>query len=220
MENLVDRKAYDSDDSGYWQRLPWVMGIAFGVSMAVVLAIFLGVVFAIAQPGGDMTTGVLIGLSTGGVGGVLFGRSFPRTFRQRVSSMTDALYAGNKDLVDEPPVEKSLRYRLPCSWMKSPAFAVGGILYIGKDGMLFYPHRKNLKGDRAQFEIGPLSGIQLSLVPPPPMGLVRRTLVPNPESLLEVKVGSRSERFLIPQSARVIEIIRKRIDEQTVERHV
>ena len=210
MENLVQRGVYDSDESGYLERLPWVMGTFFGLSMTVLFFILFTTMFAAQR---DTSSVFLVCLVSGALGGVFFGLTFPRTFRRKMTAFTDAIYAGRSDLIDEPRADEGWRYRLPCSWMKTPRFAVGGVLYIGSGGVLFVPHRKNLKRDRVPIELGPPGDIQLSLLPPPPVGMVRRTLVPRPQKLLEIAAKSRRERFLIPQPESVIQIIQKRIIE-------
>jgi hypothetical protein len=105
MENMVDRKAYDSDDSGYWQRLPWVMGIPFGLFILVACVI----AFSMTLPLEEMTFGILMSLALGVGGGATFGWRLPRKFRPKVSSVMDALYAGNTDLIDEPAGRKNKR---------------------------------------------------------------------------------------------------------------
>jgi hypothetical protein len=70
-----------------------------------------------------------------------FGRSFPKRFRKKMSSFIDRLYVGDATIDTPPPTGKDLRYRLPCSWKRSENFSVGGVLYIGPEGLLFVPHK-------------------------------------------------------------------------------
>ena len=203
MENLVDRRIYDIDDTGYWRRLPLAVGLGFGIPMAVV--------FALAVPGGGLGARFAIGLISGGFCGILFAVMFPWLLRRNIAYVTNALFNGNPNFVVEPPGE--LRYRLPCSWMKSAVFAVGGILYLGRDGLLFVPHSKNLKRDLAPFEMGPLHHLNLSLVAQPPMSLLWRILIPHAPKLLEIRANGHSKRFLIPQPDSVIGIIQERIEQ-------
>jgi hypothetical protein len=204
VKDLVPREVYDSDDTGYWKRLPVAMGLSFGISMS--LAVILIV------PRGSWTFRVLLGLLGGVIAGVLFGVVSPRLFRRKMKAFTDKLFAADPQLVPVPPAAKGLSHRLICDWIQPSGFAIGGVLYLGRDGLLFVPHLKNLKRDQAILNMGSSDQIQLTLVQPS-INAVQRVLIPNPPQHLEVAGNGRRETFLIPQPERVIQLIRERLQE-------
>ncbi|HWZ56239.1 MAG TPA: hypothetical protein VNZ63_09225, partial [Verrucomicrobiae bacterium] len=127
LENLVPRAVYDFDESGYRQRLGLVSGLVFGLAIGISCLL-------ITPPTVGFGLRVLTSVCAAAFGGVAFGNIFLRRFRKRMSSIIDRLYAGDVETYTPPP-EKDLRYRLPCSWKRSEKFAVGGVLYIGTQGL-------------------------------------------------------------------------------------
>jgi hypothetical protein len=204
FKDLLPREVYDVDDTGYWKRMPVAMGLCFGVSMSLV--------FIALVPRGNAALRVLVGLAGGAIAGVLLSVAFPRLFRRKMRAFTDRLFAGDPELVPVPPAAKGLSHRLICDWMLPSGFAVGGVLYLGRDGLLFVPHLKNLKRDQAILNMGSSDQIQLTLVQPN-INVVQRMLIPNPPRYLEVTGNGRRECFLVPQPERVIELVRRCLQE-------
>jgi hypothetical protein len=205
MENLVPREIYDIDDSGYRQRLGLLTGIFFGLAMG------LACLFLTPSTIG-FSSRTLLCIGTGLFGGVFFGKTFPRGFRKRMSSIVDRLYAGDPTIDTPPPPGKDLRYRLPCSWKRSQSFTVGGVLYIGPQGLLFVPHKMNLPRDRTFFEMGPSRSLKLSLTPQKAARFFE-LFVPRPPSVLQVIWPDGSAQFVVPPSDRVFKLIEERIRE-------
>jgi len=205
MENLVPREVYDSDDTGYRQRIGLFTGLFFGLTMA--LACFF-LVPSIIGFGWRALLSILAGVFSG----VAFGTCFPRRFRKRMASVIDRLYAGDPEIDTPPPPERELRYRLPCSWKRSENFSVGGVLYIGPLGLFFVPHKMNLPRDRSAFEMGPNKNLKLSLTTPELTGL-SKLLVPRPTPRLQVVWPDGNAQFIIPAPNQVLKLISGRVRE-------
>jgi len=205
MDNLVPRNVYDVDESGYRGRLGWIVGTFFGFFMGIA-CLFL------TPPIIGYVLRVFLSICMGILSGVAFGWVFPRRFGKRMSSIIDRLYAEDTDITVLPPPEKELRYRLPCSWKRSENFAVGGILYIGRLGLLFAPHKMNLPSDRSVFEMGPNKSLEFSLAPQMLNGFFK-LLVPRPTPLLQVVWPGGSAQLIIPAPNHVFELIRDRVRE-------
>jgi hypothetical protein len=205
MENLIPREVYDLDESGYRQRLGLLTGIFFGFAM--------GTAFLFLTPSiiGFLWR-ALLSVCAGALCGIGFGRSFPKRFRKKMSSIIDRLYAGGTDIDIPPRPEKELRYRLPCSWKRSENFSVGGVLYIGPLGLLFVPHKMNLPRDRSVFEMGPNKSLKLSLATQALTGLFK-LLVPRPTPLLQIIWPEGSAQFIIPAPNQVFKLIDERVRE-------
>jgi hypothetical protein len=105
-----------------------------------------------------------------------------------------------------------LLYRLPCSWIRSNNFAVGGVLYFGSDGLLFVPHRLNLKRDQSIFEMGPNHQLHLTLMPTQ-LNRFMKMLVPRPVPRLQLTWPGGSAQFLIPAPDRTLKLIDNRLCE-------
>ena len=211
MENLVPRATYDSDETGYWRRLPLAAGIGFGLPMGI----FFSMMIAFMGWGKvGLEECLLVGMSTGALSGVFFGFFFPRSFRRKMSSITDANYSRGPepDVLLSP--EKKFLYRLPSNWMKTESFAVGGVLYIGKGGLFFLPHGKNLPRDRSSFEMGPADELRMLLTPTTLTGL-KRLLVPHPAPLLNIMWPGGEASFLIPSPQNTLGLIEKALRQQS-----
>lgn len=205
MENLVPREAYGRDDGGNYKRLGLMQGVFFGTTIGTACFFLIP---ATIEPGWRF----LLSISAGILCGVIFGKISPRRFRKRMSSMIDRLYSGDSEIASPLPPEKDLRYRLPCSWKRSENFAVGGILYIGPQVLLFAPHKKNLPRDRSSFEMGPSKTLKLSLTPQKPAGFFK-LFAPRPPLQLLVVWTDGNAKFLIPAPTLVLKLIEERIGE-------
>ena len=205
MENLVPREAYDIDEGGYRQRLRLVTSL-FSSLMIGIACLFL------MSPAIGFGWRALLGACAGVFCVIVFVKSFRLRFRRRMSSMIDRLYAGDTEIDTPPPPEKDLRYRLPCSWKRGEYVAVGGVLYLGPQGLLFVPHKMNLPRDRSCFEMGPSKSLKFSLTSPQSTRF-RRMLVSRPPTQLQVIWSDGSAQFLVPAPSRVLDLIEERVRE-------
>ena len=213
MENLLPRDAYDLDETGMWKRMPLFVGVfaflfgSLGFGIIFPLGFKLAFRLVLQQPVTlPWRVGLLSGLLFGVLFALIFGFMFPARARRRFSAATDAIYFDDPKFVVLPPADLGLTHRLPCSWMKSENFAVGGVLYLGSGGFLFIPHRKNLPIHRQPLEIKSLSDITFSLVTPRPNSLMK-LLVKSAPPRLQIESHDTSARFLVPEAKKTLEKI-------------
>jgi hypothetical protein len=90
--------------------------------------------------------------------------------------------------------------------MHTPAFAIGGILYIGEPGLVFVPHKANLPRHGGRVSLGPAATVTLRLVPRSP-GRVARLLVRALPPLIEAQSEAGGGRFLLPRPEETIRLI-------------
>lgn len=205
LDNLASREAYDLDETGYRKRVPWIMGLMAGLG-GVGFGLFfpwafIGVMSLLLQtPLSGFTA--LQSIATGAAFGVAFGLAMawlvPKNMLERMRSFNDSLYAGDSQLVPPPPSLNEFSARLPCSWMKTANFAVGGVLYLGQGCMTFVPHTKNLPPHREPFEFPQVDSATVSIVEPS-LNLFARLLIPRPPHHMEIKWTGGSARFIVPE---------------------
>lgn len=192
MRNIIPLTAYYGDETGTWKRLPFVCGLYFGFAMAIFAAIYpiddSGLFYSRA-------TRVVFAFFFGGIG---FGILFPFLARRKARTMQRDLYIGKPSIDEPPPPNKRLEYRFPCTLVREHlSSVVGGAMYLGRDGMIFVPHKRNRRPANA-LEMGPLSGLGIDAVAPPTLSLKERILIPHPKRLLEVRWSEGSARFSVP----------------------
>jgi hypothetical protein len=204
IENLLPREAYEIDETGYRKRLPWFLFISFAGLCGTMMTITLAIVFemGIAQA---ILTYLVVGVLGGG-----YASFFSWIARRSNKLFTDKLYRGDLKFDVPPPATKNLKYRLVCSWIKSNKLAIGGVLYIGKDLLLFVPHKHNPPKHSQPFEIAPLENLTLGLAKPR-RNLIDKILIPKPRSFIEIKWLEHSARFSVPQPLETLSEIESKI---------
>jgi len=169
MKHLISSDAYDLDETGYRLRMPLISGAASGLVMWL-----MSVAPFLASPPSlswlISSSALFFGL--GFIPGVAYGLVTVAT-RPKVAPSIEAIYTDTSGLAAPPPPERGFSYRVPCLWMKFTNFGVSGVLYIGKEGLLFMPHTHQHERnwwfdyDRPQLqkplEVGPLDRISLNL---------------------------------------------------------
>lgn len=167
MKHLVPSEAYDLDETGYRRRMPLIAGFAFSLVFWLMF-----VVPDLFSPIGPSWVFSSLVLFIGFIAGIAYG--FVRiASRPQIAPSIEAIYTDTSALAVPPP-EKEYSYRVPCLWMKFPGFEVSGVLYIGKEGLVFMPHSHQHKRngwfeyDQPQLqkplEIVPLDRISLNLI--------------------------------------------------------
>jgi hypothetical protein len=192
VKNLLPREAYGRDETGYWKRLPVLIGTAFGFTFAVLMYFGERTVPNIqrALTPGEM---VLVGV----IAGLLFGTVFPRRFRRRLRERTDRLYAADDSLIGPPPTADAIVSTLLCTWIKG-ALGVGGVLYIGATGLEFVPNRDELKSIEG-FRMAPLKDLQVGLAEGTrSRNPLLRILIPEPKPLMQIRWQSATALFVVP----------------------
>ncbi|MEP6570710.1 MAG: hypothetical protein ABJC10_13145 [Acidobacteriota bacterium] len=204
LVNLASREVYDLDETGHLNR--WIMGVLAGLFCGVAFGLFfpwafvglMSLLVSTPLPGFSAFQSVAIGIAFGVPFGLVMAWLSPKKMRQGMCSFYDSLYAGDPQLVPPPPQsENEFTSRLPCSWMKSANFAIGGVLYLGQGCMTFVPHTKNLSKDREPFEIPQLDTATVSTVEPS-LNFFARLLISKPP--MEIKWAGGSARFIVPEA--------------------
>ena len=203
MENLVSRRAYDAS-LDFPIRLPLIIGVVSALLFGLGFGLFFTAAFewigSLFLPSPLLIFNVRMVLFVAILSGIPFGLSLaliiPARLRKTMALFIDAVYADNPEFVEVPGVVEEFSHRLPCSWMKSDKFAVGGVLYFGNDSFMFVPHKKNLAQHREPFAIAPLNSVTFSLVQPKNFqaGLLFKKLPRH----LEMAWSCGKARFLVP----------------------
>lgn len=135
METIMSRDIYEKLEVSYWRRARVMVGTAFGIVMCVTSLIQQTSVLGF---GPALSIGLIVGALTGiGFGWVWFW--FMRWCYRR---FFDRVYSGDPKVVGEIPSGREYPFRLPCSLFLTTNVTIGGVLYIGKTGLRFVPHRR------------------------------------------------------------------------------
>ncbi len=149
-------------------------------------------------------------LVAGLLGGLLFGWLFPPNLRRRADRMIDQLFEGDEALKEIQSANDSFTYRLPCTWMKG-ALGIGGVLYIGRSGLLFLPHKFN-RSNLAPLRLAPLADLQVKLTDTPTrQNPLFRILIPHPQPRIQIHSASDTASFLVPSPVVTAERLRQLI---------
>jgi len=201
LRNLLPLDAYHRDESGYWRRMPIVAGTFFGLAMAVGSYFILGNTPNLLHPrspGEILLIGILSGL--------FFGALFPLSLRHKLRRFTNRLYSGDEGLIRIPTTEGPFDYKLPCNWLQE-SVGVGGVLCVGRSGLLFVPHALNRRS-ATFFRMAPLEQLQVGVSKAPrSLSLLQRMLVPHPPSLLEIRWPSEVACFVVPQATTTADLL-------------
>ena len=174
------------------------MGLVFGVVMCLT---------SIVQQVSVLGFGLALsaGLVVGALTGVSFGWLWSWFMHRSSRKFLDRVYAGDAAVVGEPPDKTRYPYRLPCNVFVTNNVTVGGILYLGRSGVLFVPNKRH-RGEK------PIELKQEGLVvwavdwKPNWWG---RTFVASGPRVLEVGSGDTRYRFAFPDPDVVLPRIRE-----------
>jgi hypothetical protein len=202
-KNLLPLAAYDVDETGYWRRLPWVVGIFFGGAIAALALIS-------PIPGTQYSPPVTAAISLA-LGGPFFGILFPAMMRSKVRSMTAALYRGESSTIDAPESDRPFTWRLACTLIQGN-IGVGGILYIGHVEVWFDAHKKSRRRGQ-QLKMGPANGLMATLAEPPKLNRLQRLLIPHPTRLIELSWSDGKALILTPDPDGTIEKLQRCLEE-------
>jgi|GEM_PF-1248780 len=221
MENMVSREAYNVDETGYWRRMP----IFTGISAAVLFGLMFGFVFlfimnALVEPirlPFNLSNALALSVLSGIPFGITFGITFPLVARQIYSSAVDKIYNGDLKTIGEIPTQDIYTHRLPCSWLKSNTFSIGGVLYIGEESLVFVPNTQNLPQHRKPFDILPLGSLEMS-VTEMKLGWLKKMIMKRPPRLLEISWSTDNARFVVPDAEQTLMRIKQVVDRRLLER--
>ena len=192
MEDLLPFDRYRESLVGKdenWRRLAVASGIIAGVATCAIVIWplwSLGLVSAIAY-----SAAVSI------VAGSIFGFLFSRMLKGRLLQSASAIYEGRGGFAAPPLNDAEALFRLPASLKKSPSFAVGGMLYIQQNQIVFVPHSMNLPTHRAPLEINLSGGFSITLTEQD-LTTWQRLLVSHAEPLLRVCTATGRYDFMVP----------------------
>jgi hypothetical protein len=205
FENIVAREVYDAETK-YWWRLGVISGIFFGAGMALMTLPTL-----YSNPNLLWHQHPLTGSMLGGLdGGLLLGVLFPALWKRRTKTFIDGLYNGEEWITELPPPGFHIYYKLPCTWNDDQA-AVGGILYLGRQGLIYVPHKRNGRA-YPPFTMSPIETVKTALVQPPFTNAIRKLLGPKPQPQLEITSQKSCMRFIVPQPPTTITALNRLLD--------
>lgn len=217
MENLVPSDAYDLDETGYRRRMPLIYGLTAGLLSW--LCASLRYLFLPADLGWLLFSSILF-FVLGFSGGILLALN-QLLSRTKVAPSIEAIYTNTSGLAVLPPPEREFLYRAPCLWMKFPHLEVSGVLYIGKEALLFMPHSHQNKANQGYeyyqpqvqkpLEIAPLDKISLNLVEARFDFFHQILHERNPQYLEIVWPGGKAQ-FAVPQAEQTKEKIERALD--------
>jgi hypothetical protein len=192
MTDLAPVEAYRDAMMFDRGRLGVFCGVLFGAWMALVF----GMLGWHARP--SLET-VAVGLLAGAAAGLVFGWLIPRSLERKLRKMSLKAYEGQGRYAAPAP-SGSFTHRLPCSLLRSPSLAVGGVLYVGPDRVVFVPHSANLPQHRSLVEI-PRESLTVSLHVPR-LTALQRFLVPQSPERLVLAAGESSWELVVPTPGR------------------
>ena len=198
MQTLVGRDSYADVEDRFWRRARKVIGVLFGVVMCLASILQQASVVGF---GLSLSVGLVIGVVTGAGFGWLWAWAMRRSARK----YSDRVYEGDNAVVGAVPRNRQYAYRIPCSMFVTNNVTVGGILYLGRDGVQFVPHQRNR--DEQKVELGP-DGLVAWAVDWKP-NWWGRTFVASGPRVLEVSSGEMRHRFAFPEVDVVVPRIRE-----------
>lgn len=215
-ENLLPRDIYS--DKGIRRTIPVSVfaglmfgGLFFFVFGGLTLALF-GFVGAVDEGWSVLPVmGVICALGGVGFGLVtafMIGLVLPRQW----AAVVDKIYYRDPEMAPSPENEGDFRYRFPAGYLRSPHINVGGILYLGRSGLMFHPHKKNLPSHRISIYLTPLESIKMEVVPHK-VNPFFRLFVKSVPPMFTIVSASCTGNFLIPKPTESIGHIETAIKE-------
>lgn len=193
FENILPRSAYDVDETGYWKRLPVALVLYFGISFTVADAVF-GILHLSSQ--NLISSPSITKVLAITVASLLFGILLTVSAKRTVRVSTDALYAGENWIISPPPENQLFYYQLLCTQMKDRK-RIGGVLYIGRSGLLFSPHKRNRKKN-FPLEMSPIESVEVAVKESSSVNVIQWLLAPHPQAYLEIRWRTGSACFMTP----------------------
>jgi hypothetical protein len=136
---------------------------------------------------------VLIAAFAGTLFAVLWVASMQRTMRRLLRRIYDA----DAKIVGVEPTESEFPFRLPCSLLRSPTMAVGGVLHLGPSEWRFVPHQRNLPRHRELVSISPLENLEL-VIAEGRLTWLSRLFIARAPDLLELRWNSQMAQLVVP----------------------
>jgi hypothetical protein len=203
MQTLVSRDSYVNIEEAFWRRARKVVGVLFGVVMCLA---------SVAQQASVLGFGLSlsIGLVTGLIAGAGFGWLWAWAMRRSARKYSDRVFQGDTEVIGKVPRQRQYAYRIPCSLFVTNNVTVGGVLYLGRAGVRFVPHKRYR--DQPVIELD-REGIAVWAVDWKP-NWWGRTFVASGPRILEVVSGDSRYRFAFPDVDVVLPRLRDVLTQQ------
>ncbi len=203
MQTLVDREAFALLEQEFWHRARKVTGLLFGVIMCLASVIQQTPVLGF---GLALSVGLVVGTITGIGFGWLWSWAMQRSSRKYFDRVFDA----DPAVVGPAPRESEYEYRMPCSMFVTNNVTVGGILYLGRSGVRFVPHRRYRGEQPIQLDRDGLVVWATEWNP----NWWGRTFVASGPRVLEIGSGDSRYRFAAPNPDDLVPGIRRALGQQ------
>jgi hypothetical protein len=199
MVDLVPLTAYQTAPLFHRGRLGAVAGVFFGLVISATFALLERCSPSPCDPGASA-------LVAGTLGGACFGWLFPRTVNAKLRKLTTRVFEGSGRYAAPAPTA-DLSHRLPSSLVVSRALAIGGVLYVGPEQLLFVPHSANLPRHRA-LRLIPRHALTVGVRPASLAG-VQSFFFPNAPERLVLSDGTLSWEFVVPTPTSVCDALQQ-----------
>jgi hypothetical protein len=218
-ENLLPREAFETPRAPRIWLFAAVIGGLFGAVFWIVFSAIGVLFFLIVGQTYQISAFLRFNSALGTLCGVGFfafvyvatRRKNPRN-PSNLTSLIDQIYFRDPSIAPPPADDAKFKYRIPATYVKTPKVAVGGIVYLGKSGLMFLPHQKNGPSDLESIRIEPLSDLQLKVIPRR-VNVRQRLLVARVDPLLQVLSSALNAEFLVPRPEQTRKILEAAIVE-------
>ncbi len=198
MQTLIARDEYSSVEERFWKRGRKLMGLVFGIVMCSTSVIqqtsVLGFGLALS-----------VGLAFGALTGVGFGWIWAWAMRRSSRKIFDRVYEEDSAILGEIPPKERYSSRLPCKMFVTNNVTIGGILYLGRSGARFVPHKRYRGEQPIELESAALVVWAVDWKP----SWWGRTFVASGPRVLELRSGDLGYRFALPDPDVVLPRIRE-----------
>jgi hypothetical protein len=184
MANLVPFDEYVQGNRAHWRSIRTRIGLMFGLGMGL---------FSLAMGDVGIVGAIIIAAFAGTLFAVLWVASMQITMRR----LLRRIYEADAKIVGVEPTESEYPFRLPCSLLRSPTLAVGGVLHLGRADWRFVPHQRNLPRHREIVSIAPLENLELAMVPGR-LTWLSRLFVARAPDLLELRWNGQTAHLVVP----------------------
>ncbi len=214
--NLLPREAYSEKPVMRTVLFAIIAGLLFAVAFGFLFGVIAYVTLRILRAESVFWQGLWVLVIGSALGGLFFGSFYfiwMRVFvRRKTSDILDKIYSRDPQMAPPPENDEDFRYRLPAGYLITPHMNVGGILYLGKSGLMFQPHKINLAKYSSPILLNPLATVKLSVVPHkvnPFLRLAAKSVPP----MITVTARSNTGNFLVPEPAKTCRAIEQSIAE-------
>ncbi len=197
MRTIIARETFGEIELTFWKRARKAVGVGFGLVVCCA---------SLLQQSSEFGFGLALstGLLTGAVSGFVFAWIWYMMMLRASRKTLDKIFDGDLKVIVPPPSDSKFDLRLPCSFFQTPNVATGGILYLGKSEALFVPHRKYRGEKPIRIDADGLAIWAQDWHP----NWWGQLLVASDNRILELRSGSESFKFAVPDVDSVVSALR------------